>query len=217
MPKNKRLMSGLLAVPLVTILLITGCSVQNPSPSESPNPSPSISAPANPTPAPSQTEEPPAPEVTVGTNVDAATAAELNADSKGQYRGYAMPDGSFIVVDKTAPLPEAVQQDVNSKGQNYSSQFGSDPREGVSQQALSERGSIISEVSRNTGKRAILVLQVSGYANPDDASPTTFYITNGSGPQPVSGAFMNREEITQYVNDWLAQQSNPNDYVVIWG
>lgn len=218
MLKNKRLTSGLLAVPLVTILLIAGCTVDSPKPSESPTSAPSISAPANPTasPAPTATEAPPAPAAEVGAVVDQATADALNKESGGQYRGYVMPDGSNVIVDKSAPLPEVVQQDINNKGDATISGTLGSPKDSVSAGALANRQKLMNDVSNSTGKRAIFGLRVTVYASADSETPTTWYIFNGPfrSPQPN---YPDRGSAEAAVNDWLASQPNPNDYVVIWG
>lgn len=211
MPKNKRLMSGLLAVPLVTILLIAGCSVGSPEPTETPNPSPSISAPADPsaTPAPSQTEEPPAPDVTAGATIDAETAAELNSTSKGQYRGYAMPDGSYIVVDRTAPLPEPVQADMNAKG-NASQQFSS-PEEGRSPANQAERQAITNLIAQQTGKTVIFVRRLPGFDY--DGNAVVNYVPTGAGLGP-DGTIRTRAEAEAVVAAKIS--SDPNAYAVVW-
>lgn len=215
MLKNKRLASGLLAVPLVTILLIAGCTVDSPKPSESPTSAPSISAPANPTasPAPTASEAPPAPAAEVGAVVDQATAAELGKDTKGQLRGYPMPDGSYLVVDKSQPLPEPVQQDISRKGNDYASTYVADT--GGQPNMLSDRTKLMGSVEADTGKTAILVVKLDVYTSPDSSERTTTYFVNGRGPRP-DGVNRNRDEITAFVNDWIAKQPNPNDYVVIW-
>lgn len=212
MLKNKRLASGLLAVPLVTILLIAGCTVDSPKPSESPTSAPSISAPANPTasPAPTATEAPPAPEpeVTVGATVDAATATEMNSDSKGQYRGYAMPDGSHIVVDRTAPLPEVVQQDVNNKG---AANANAHPVDDGTNGFLRDRETMIRDIGANTGKRVIALLRMDGYDY--DGNLTTKYFFNGAfNPNQAYGS---AAEARAAADAWVASQSNPNAYVIV--
>lgn len=213
MPKNKRLMSGLLAVPLVTILLIAGCSVGSPEPTETPNSSPSISAPADPsaTPAPAETEEPSAPEVTVGAAVDAATAAEMNGDKDGQYRAYAMPDGSNVVIDRTAPLPDAVQADVNSKGEALAQQYpnNTDIHTPNGQQAIGQQ---IGAITQATGKKVIMVIREAGYDYSGNA--ITNYYPTGGGMAP-DGTIRSRGELEAHINAFLSSR-NANEYVVVW-
>lgn len=213
MPKNKRLMSGLLAVPLVTILLIAGCSVGSPEPTETSNPSPSISAPADPsaTPAPAETEEPSAPEVTVGTNVDAATAAEMNGNKDGQYRAYAMPDGSNVVIDRTAPLPDAVQADVNNKGEALAQQYpnNTDIHTPNGQQAIGQQ---IGAITQATGKKVIMVIREAGYDYSGNA--ITNYYPTGGGMAP-DGTIRSRGELEALINAFLSSR-NANEYVVVW-
>ncbi len=217
MPKNKRLASGLLAVPLVTILLIAGCSVGSPEPTEAPNPSPSISAPADPsaTPAPPTEEEPPAPpapSIEVGQPVDATVADQLNTDSKSQFKGYAMPDGSYIVVDRKAPLPEPVQQDVNARGEAVTQQF---PRveDATSGGAGSARSALTAEIGRQTGKQVILVTRMNGYDY--DGNPVTTYWTTGAYRTPQTNTPRSRDEVIALIDAFLAN-TDASNYVVAW-
>jgi hypothetical protein len=208
MSKKNRL-GGLLAVPLVTILLITGCSVGSPEPTETPNPSPSISAPADPTAAPEPTEPPaPAPEETAGAVVDAATASELNSEKNGQFRGYPMPDGSYVVVDKTAPLPAPVQQDIHNKGTNHANTYTVDDGTNA---FLQERQKMINEVQTNTGKRAVALLRMTGYDFNENLVTKYFF----NGPYQPDTAFGSAAEAQAAAEAWIASQENPNNYVLI--
>lgn len=207
---SKKNLSGLLAIPLVTIMLITGCTAPGPNVTEPPTPSPSISEPA--TPAPTQAPEP---ELTVGEPVDAATAAELN-EAKGDERAYPMPDGTYLLVSKNAPLPEAVQNDVNAKGTAYTTEYPSiDPTQGTAR-IERDRAAVMGEVGKATGKRVIFGMKMSGYINADDANMTTYYFFNGAFQSPEP-RYYSKADAEAAVNAWLSQQENPNLYVVVWG
>lgn len=106
MPK-KRTLSGLLAVPLVTIMLITGCVASPPSDNNSPTPSPSISAPADPTASPAPSE--PAPNET-----DAPTTpTDPTAGTGTVVREVTLSDGSTAPVQQT-PSQQVIQDVENT-------------------------------------------------------------------------------------------------------
>jgi hypothetical protein len=67
--------------------------------------------PKQPAPAAEQTT---APNPTVGDTVDATRAAELN-EAQGATRAYELTDGTFVLVDSTAPLPENVAADFEGR------------------------------------------------------------------------------------------------------
>lgn len=179
-------------------LTFTACSVEAAPQAFAP------SASALPTPTPTN----PA----VGAVVDSQQAADINRDWQGQFRAYAMPDGTNVVIDKTAPLPDVVQADVNRQGAEYANTYVADVG---GNQMLRDRESLMGRVAYNTGKRTIMVVRLDSYLTADAETRTTNYFYNGSGPKP-DGVFRNREQIVQNLNEWFAAQPNPNDFAVIW-
>lgn len=206
MPKNKLMMSGLLAAPLVTILLIAGCSVSSPGPTETPNPSPSISASADPSASPAPTQEPPAAEEpTPGAIVDEATGYQLQKDTNGQFRGYPLPDGTYMVVDRLAPLPAPVQADLDAKaGAAQARNQGGDGTEVIS---------LASTLGLRSGKRVLIVSSNSLYESPDATSPTTIYWV--AGAPKAMGGMHSVEEATAAAQAYIESQSNPAEWSII--
>lgn len=146
----------------------------------------------------------------VGTIVDAATAAEMNGNRDGQYRAYPMPDGSFVVIDRTAPLPDAVQADVNSKGEALAQQYpnNTDINTPVGQQAIGEQ---VGAITQATGKKVIMVIRENGY-DYDGNAITNYYPAGHMGPD---GTIRSRAELEAHINAFLSDK-DANEYVVVW-
>lgn len=152
----------------------------------------------------------------MGTLIDAEAAAELN-EAKGDQRGYPMPDGTYILISKDAPLPEAVQSDVNAKGTAHTQAFpavSSEP--GVNAKSERERARVMGEIAKATGKQVVYGMKLSGYLTSTAAEMTTYYFFNGafSSPEP---RYNTKADAEAAVNAWLATKENPNDFVVVWG
>ncbi|MEZ3155927.1 hypothetical protein AB1K56_03280 [Microbacterium sp. BWR-S6Y] len=182
------------ALGVTAVLLMTACAPESAPEGANVSATPTLSA---------------TPEFEVGAVVDAATAEALNSDSKGQYRGYPMPDGSYIVVDRGAPLPEPVQQDINSKGASHAATYTVD--DGTST-FLREREKIIAQVGSDTGKRVVALLRMTGYDF--DENLVTSYFFNGPFQPGVS--YGSLAEAKASLDAWLSTQVAPNDFVVIF-
>lgn len=150
----------------------------------------------------------------VGTVVDATTAQEIG--TSGTQRAYPMADGTFVVVDRGEPLPEAVQADIDAKAVMFSEEWGSDAQVTATSASLRAREKVIADASWGTGKRPILIFKMTAFDTAESETPTTFWMVNGAGPAPDT-ARRSREEMTAVVDDWLAQQDDPDAYVVIHG
>lgn len=87
------------AAALAAVLTVTGCAA-----APGPQTAPSTVTPTN---EPTNAGTP-------GDTVDATRAAELNA-AAGTLRAYELTDGSFALVDSTAPLPENVTADFEER------------------------------------------------------------------------------------------------------
>lgn len=190
------------AVATLTVLalLLTGCAATE---SDDAVPTPS----ATPTPTPV---------AAVGELIDAETAAELN-EAKGDERGYPMPDGSYVLVSKDAPLPEVVQADVNAKGTSYTTQYPMDSVEpGASQKMARDRAQVMGDIGTATGKQVVFGMKFAGYLTSDVTERTDYYFFNGafSSPEP---RYYTKADAEAAVNAWLATKENPHDYVVVWG
>lgn len=185
---------------VILALLLTGCAAAE---NEAEQPTPS----ATPTPTPTSA---------VGDVIDADTAAELN-EAKGDERGYPMPDGTFILVSKAAPLPDAVQADVNAKGTAHTQAFPAVSAEpGVNGKSERERALVMGDIAMATGKQVVYGMKLAGYLTSDASEMTTYYFFNGafSSPEP---RYYTKADAEAAVNAWLATKENPYDYVVVWG
>jgi hypothetical protein len=189
------------AATLLLTLLIAGCAPESGVQAAGTTPTPATTA-----------ETPPA----VGSSVDVETATRLSEETEGQLRGYPMPDGSYLVVDRSAPLPEPVQEDINKKGAAAIEPTLGSPKDSVSPAALSNRQKVMGEVEALTGKDVVFGLRVTTFATAEATTPTTWYIFNGPFRSPEPN-YPTREGAEAAVNEWLASQPNPDDIVVMWG
>ncbi|MFK4115035.1 hypothetical protein ACI2K6_10435 [Microbacterium sp. NPDC006705] len=186
------------AIALLTLLAVAGCA---------PEPDAAAGMAASPV-SPSPT----APAYVSGEVIDAATAEVMAADYDGPQRGYPMPDGSYVVVDRAAPLPDAVQQDVNVRGEALMQQF---PRveDATGSAAGAARSALISDLSAQTGKQVVLVNRTDGFDYYEN--PVTGYWTLGAYRTPSTDTVRSREEVAALIAEFMAGQ-NPDDYVVVW-
>lgn len=201
---SKKNLAGLLAIPLVTIMLITGCTSPGPNTTEPPSPSPSISAPADPTesPAPEETSPPLVVEnLEVGAPLTAEQAKELNG-KRGTLRPYEQNDGSFIVIDVKQPLPEPVKQEVS---ENLGS-VGNDT------------GSALSKLNQetSTGKTIIMVRQLQmgdGNGNAVFGWAAASYANGFPGFQGGSA-----ESVAAQAQAWANTTRDPAQYevIIVW-
>ncbi|MDF2916254.1 MAG: hypothetical protein K0S70_471 [Microbacterium sp.] len=123
-----------------------------------------------------------------------------------------MPDGSYIVVDRAAPLPDAVQQDVNGRGEAVVQQY---PRveDASGSGAADARSKLAAEIGEQTGKQAIVVTRVAGFDY--NENPVTTYFTTGAHRTPQTNTPRSREEVAALIDAFLADK-NADDYVVVW-
>lgn len=186
------------AIALLTLLAVAGCA---------PEPDAAAGLAASPvSPSPS------APAYVAGEVVDAATAEVMAANYDGPQRGYPMPDGSYIVVDRAAPLPDAVQQDVNARGDAFTRTF---PRveDAGSGAAADARSKLMADIASQTGKQVVLVNRTEGYDYYEN--PVTGWWAMGAYRTPSTDTVRSREEVAALIAEFMAGR-NPDDYVVVW-
>jgi hypothetical protein len=165
--------------------------------------------------APDATASPAAATASTGDIVDAAQADVLLKAGQGQ-RAYPMSDGTFVVVTKTEPLPANVQADMNAKTSLVVAAANSDTSASMNESTdalFADAG----QAAAGTGKRIISVWAFFGYTDADGDNKSNFWSVYG-GPAGGQGQpFSSRAEAESYVNDWLAQQDNANEYAVAYG
>jgi hypothetical protein len=135
--------------PLLAFAVITtmgGCALHELPAGSDPARSPAASASASGPPLP----------MTVGDLVDETEALLINADSdrSGMY-AYKLDDGKFAIVDKTQPLPPAVQAHIN---QNAADTIPA-PVESVNSTALlaDSARDVVDATKQSTGKLSIVI------------------------------------------------------------
>ncbi len=145
----------------------------------------------------------------LGSRVSAEEALALVRGSQGEWRGYPMSDGTYVVVNKHEPLPDEVQADVTAQGVQHATVYG----DGTStdQTYLREREKMIAKVGVDTGKRVVALLRMTGYDI--DENLVTRYFFNGPFQPDVS--YGSAAEARAALDAWLSTQEAPDDFVVI--
>lgn len=201
---NKNITTTVFGLTVIAALL-TGCTA---APVEVKPTAPTATV------APSETpvaEEPAAPVAPVtGDIVDEATAAELKDANEGQ-RAYPLDDGTFVVVNKTEPLPPVVQADIDAKTAAVLA-----PQSDVSNNAnlvLTAPGEASGHIAKNTGKRVIIAWLVRGYDG-HAASPSNFWFVSGGPDMTVH--YSDRESAQAGIDGWLAGKDDAATYAVVF-
>lgn len=184
-----------MAVPaaVIAVLLLTGCAPGSAMPTASTTTPPAEAAPPTPmVPA-------------VGTVVDEAAGYQLQKGTKGQLRGYALPDGTYMVVDRLAPLPAPVQADLNAKaGTAQAANQGGDGTEVIG---------LASTLGLRSGKRVLIVSSNSLYQSSDSSSRATIYWV--AGAPKAMGGMHSADEAVAAAQTYIDAQSNPAEWVIV--
>jgi len=164
---SSRKLGALIAAPLITIIVLTGC-VQggNQTPGPGPSSPTSTSAPQDPTASPN-------PDDGLGA---VETGAVLTDEQVAALRGimddgmtvYTLPNGDRLLVRANEPLPPAVQADAEAKADALPISGG----DSIDAQLGTIKGgeSVASQISVSTGKRVVvitsgtIVFAAEGYA-----------------------------------------------------
>jgi hypothetical protein len=191
----------------VIAALLTGCTA---TPAET-TPTTAPTATVAPTEAP-VAEAPAAPVAPVtGDVVDAATAAELKDANEGQ-RAYPLDDGTFVVVNKTEPLPAVVQADAEAK-----SAASLAPLTDYNNDAKAARagiGQAQGYVAKNTGKRVIVAWQIHALENTRSEVASDYWIVAGGPDQTVH--YFSQAKAQSAIDGWLAEQEEAATYAVVF-
>ena len=187
----------LLGLAVIAALLLTGCSAGVPG--------------LSPTVAPVATATVAPVALVTGDIVDAATAAELKEAAEGQ-RGYPLDDGTFVVVNKNEPLPEAVQSDADTKTAATVAPF-----KNVTAQPEGARSAVDQAqgyVAEHTGKRVIVAWLVHGYDSYAGNDDTDFWTVIG-GPD-ITVHFYDRASAQAGIDAWLTGKEDAASYAVVF-
>lgn len=124
-------------------------------------------------------------------------------------KAYALPDGTYVVVDKTQPLPPAVQTDLNAKAATSLS----GKNDGTNPEVISKAtGEALSYTAKNTGKRVVLVVKVYGFATATQSSKADFWAVMGAD----NSRHTSKASAEAAVSNWLATADNAETYAVVW-
>lgn len=192
----------------VIAALLTGCSA--PAADLIPATPTKTAAAVEPTEAPAEAPVAAAPKT--GDVVDAVQAKVILKAGEGQ-RAYPMADGTFVVVTKTEALPANVQADMEAK----TSAVVAANRD-ISENLNAANGALFADAGKSaagTGKRIISVWGLYGYTDADGDNKSNFWGVFG-GPGGQGQQFSSRAEAESFVNAWLAQQANANEYAVVY-
>lgn len=211
----RRALASVLAVPLVTLLLITGCSVSGSDASPG-----STSAPVDPSPSSDASEAPADLE-----SLDAgAIITEEQADSlppawKGETDlvGYKAADGNIYLVKVNEPLPEPVRADAQAQANTITVKTGTSVQD--QDNTITQGKAMSSRLSSSTGKKVVVINYGSvsvAYANGHFGAEPGWLAhnspLNGEGLLP-SGT--NLDSVLAEVNALIQAQPDAANYEVI--
>jgi hypothetical protein len=190
----------------VIAALLTGCTA---GPSDT-TPTTAPSATTAPTEAP-VAPEPVAPVAPVtGDVVDEATAAALKDANEGQ-RAYPLDDGTFIVVNKTEPLPAVVQAEIDVKSAVLLAP--STDATSNSNLLLTEPGKVQSLVAKNTGKRVLVAWRVHAFDGYDETATDWWFVSGGPA---MTDHYADRASAQAGIDAWLAGKEDAATYAVVF-
>ncbi|MDM8084106.1 hypothetical protein QUV83_04930 [Cellulomonas cellasea] len=180
---------------LLTVGLIAGCSTPGNGPAATPlaaSPSAAVTT---------------APEPVTVTAGDTVTEEQAEQLAEGQV-AYPLASGEHVVVEATAPLPDAVRADMTA-----AVTAGVSPlTDGFAAYAFAS--SYAKSASASAGKN-VLVVFLNPLGSFGDEEPHPIWITKGTVPPAIQGTLGLEEQIAN-VEAFIAAQSDPAlwDYVV---
>jgi hypothetical protein len=199
---NKKITTSVLAFTVLAALL-TGCSA------DATDLNPTAVPPVSSTPvADAPVAETPVAAPVTGDNVDAAEAKEILKSGLGQ-RAYPMADGTYVVVTKDEPLPEAVHYDIEDKTIATLAPYrnNSQDRDAAIAQAQ-------DYVAKNTGKQVILAWHVWGFDGPSAEEKSEFWFIAGGPDSTVH--YTAKADAQSAIDDWLAGKDDAATYAVVF-
>jgi hypothetical protein len=199
---NKKITTSVLGFTVLATLL-TGCSAGatdlKPTAEPAASSTPVAEAPV--------AETPVAAPVT-GDNVDAIEAKEILKSGLGQ-RAYPMADGTYVVVTKDEPLPEAVHYDIEDKTNATLAPYRVD-----SQDSDAAMGQAQDYVAKNTGKQVILAWLVYGFDGPSAEAKSEFWFIAGGPDSTVH--YSAKADAQSAIDGWLAGKDDAATYAVVF-
>ncbi|MDT0157804.1 hypothetical protein Q9R19_09225 [Microbacterium sp. ARD32] len=195
MPKN---LTALLAVPLVTVTLITGCSAETSDSADSAK-STATHPQTSPAPTPEETQIPDEITGQPGDPLTAAEAKQLNGQI-GTLRPYEMKDGSFVLIDVKQPLPEMVKQEVAER-------LGS---------VGNETGNALGALDRETltGKTIVMVRQIH-YSSAYGGNFFGWHAVSYASGFPIGVTGESSGAVVSQIQPWVNSQRDPAQFEIV--
>lgn len=192
---------ALAATALTLALTLTGCAATG-TPAD--KPAESTAQETAPAPTEAVAQETPTPAVPEGPAVG-TVVGERPEDLPDGLGWFPLDDGTFLIVDSNAPLPQVVVDQVAATVPPASSDTG-----GQRSAASEAQG----RIQRGTGKQAIVIYSMIGSKTAD--GPTeTFY--NLSGGAILPGATTDKAAAIAAAEAYIAAQADPTQWVIIDG
>ena len=192
--------TALTALVLAAGLALAGCS-GTPDPQETAAVTQTPGA-QTPTSEPEPTET--APPVAEGYTTGQVLTAEPT-DLEPSQRAFALPDGTFVIVDRYEPLPEVVQAAVQASAEAATTGVAAD-YDAVD----AARTAVIRDVGGATAKNVVLVSQMLGGTGADGTvDPWTY---NGAGT-----SWATKAEAVAAAQAYVAGREDANTFVLVIG
>lgn len=196
------------ALVLAAGLALTACSN-----------TPNVEDPTPTAPVVEQTEapEPTAPEETEAPVVEAPKTGDIvttaPADLEPSQKAFPLADGTFVIVDRYEPLPDAVQATVQATAEQGTANVGS------GYNAVNDANSAVkSEIVQATGKNVVLVYRMIGAegCNGTGANPWGF---TGSSAEMFGGcaSWASQAEALAAAQQYVDGRENANTFVIVVG
>lgn len=145
-----------------------------------------------------------------GDKVSKDQAMELRKNVDSALRAYELSNGSYIVVDRTQPLPLTVAADLNIQAAAAQRTAGADLNA-----SARVATTIVDKANYETGKQTILCTQMySGYLNSTGAAGF-FWAPALATKSVVNGQLGSKDECVAAANQYVAAQPDPSMWAVL--
>lgn len=207
---SNRKLGALLAVPLITILVLSGCVQGNNADPNVPAPTPTSNV-APPEPVEPVTEDTPNGEELTQEQVEGLSTEQLREMGAMVYK---LGDGTQVLVKKDEPLPAPVQAEVDAKA---TAQPQSD---GTQDSNPSVRGTgemLANEVSRATGKQVMVIkkLFVASAAEGDKQTMRWVIVTGATGQMYPIADGTPLSTVKAAAEAFIAAKPNPAEWMIV--
>ena len=206
-----RIQRALVAAGVVGAVALgaSACGTGTEQAAETPTGSPSASADITSEPS-SEATPSPSPTVTAGQMVDAEAALRLNGPS---LYAYEMGDGTWMAVDKDAPLPEVVVADLTTRAQAAMDQSKADGPMGLGGAAV-DGAMDLAKTARAQTKHHVAVVHWS-YMNGADASDIRWAASDGGNTLIPATVSTTKEETLSKLQAQIDASADASNWQII--